>query len=124
MSFFGFLLVPKSLFDRVDRALDRIETNQWQQAAMLAALNAQGVQTMEQVQAVKAAVGRVFEAIDRGVGEMRELFLKIPTTQDQAELQALADQLNAKADSINAAIAEVDLDGSNAPKTDDPPAEG
>lgn len=75
---------------------------------------------MEEVQAVKQGVARVFEAVDRGIAEMRELFLQIPTTEDRTQLQALADQLNAKADAINAAIAEVDLDGSNAPKPAEP----
>lgn len=106
-----FLLL---VLHRINQALD-----------VLGALTTKGNQLMQEVEAIQAAQAKILAAIDRGILEMRDQFAQIPTLDDKAALQQIADTLTAKADALHQVITDVDTNQSSpAPGAGDDGGEG
>ena len=119
--FLRFLFTLTSLADRIVQALERIEANQWQQAAMLAALNEQGVTMSNQIiESLKEAKGELAAALGRLENEVMEMAGKLENVTDLSEVAAVANDLKTMAANVNALRATVDTDGSNAPAEEQP----
>lgn len=116
MSLFGFLLVRKSLVQSINARLTRMEATQRRQDDALAALNQQGARMSQEIlDALAAAKTKLFDGLDRLANEVREMAAKLGAVTDLSAVAAIAAELNAKADAMEALRAEVDTDGSNAP---------
>ena len=125
LRFLRCLFTLPSLVDRIGQALERIEANQWSQAAMLAALTDQGVtmsnQIIESLKEVKEDLKAGFTRLEN---EVLEMAAKLEGVTDLSEVVPVVAELKALAVKVNELRATVDTDGSNAPAEEQQPEDG